>query len=167
MKRILLSISLLAVMLAAASCSTAKKAVTTPPPATTILECTQITGDGNFIVEVQGNGRNADAATEDALVYAVRGLLFDGIPGSIVNRLQSQKPLVQDESVRLAKQDYFQDFFDSGEYRQYVETLPNTFPQVVRINGGYKVKVAVILKKQLLRKHLEKDGIIKSLGSPL
>ena len=166
MKRILLSISLLAVMLVAASCGTSRKAATTPLPTTTTLECIQITGDDNFIVEVQGNGRNADAATEDALVYAVRGLLFEGIPGSMANRIQSQKPLVQDASVRTSKQEYFQNFFDKGDYRLYVEMLPNVFPHVVKVNGGYKVKVSVILKKQLLRKRLEKDGIIKSLSSP-
>lgn len=165
MKRILQSVLLFAVAFVVASCGAARKAVTTPPPATTTLECTQITGDGNFIVEVQGNGRNADAATEDALVYAVRGLLFDGIPGSTVNRIQSQKPLVQDASVRVAKQEYFQSFFNSGDYRLYVETLPNTFPRVIKVNGGYKVKVSVILKKGLLRHRLEKDGIIKSLGA--
>ena len=165
MKRIPLLFLLLTVALGAASCGAARRAVNTPPPATTTLECTQITGDGNFIVEVHGNGRNADAATENALVYAVRGLLFEGIPGSTVNRIQSQKPLVQDASVRVAKQEYFQNFFDSEEYRLYVETLPNVFPRVVKVNGGYKVKVSVILKKQLLRKRLEKDGIIKSLGS--
>lgn len=148
------------------SCSANRTAAIAPPPATTALECTQITGDGNFIVEVQSNGRNADAATENALIYAVRGLLFEGIPGSTVNRIQSQKPLVQDASVRVDKQEYFQDFFDKGEYRLYVETLPNVFPHVVKVNGGYKVKVSVILKKQLLRQRLEKDGIIKSLASP-
>ena len=166
MKRIILSVSLLAIILVAASCGTSRKAITTPLPATTTLECTQITGDGNFIVEVQGNGRNADAATEDALVNAVRGLLFEGIPGSTVNRIQSQKPLVQDASVRVAKQDYFQHFFDSGDYRLYVEKLPNVLPRVMKVNGNYKVKVSVILNKQMLRQRLEKDGIIKSLGSP-
>lgn len=166
MKRILLSILLLAVVFAAASCGVARTAVATPPPATSTMECTQITGDGNFIVEVQGNGRNIDAATDDALVYAVRGILFDGIPGSTVNRIQSQKPLVQDASIRVAKQAYFQNFFDNGDYRLYVETLPNTFPRVIKVNGGYRVKVSVILKKNLLRHRLEKDGIIKSLGSP-
>lgn len=165
MKRILLSILLLAVALSVASCGTARKVVTTPPPATTTLECTQITNDGNFIVEVQGNGRNVDAATENALVYAVRGLLFEGIPGSTANRIQSQKPLVQDASVHVAKQEYFQNLFDSGDYRLYVETLPNAFPRVIKVNGGYKVKVSVILRKSLLRQRLEKDGIIKSLGA--
>ena len=166
MKRILIPILLLAALLAATSCGITRKAVTTPPPATTTLECTQITSDGNFIIEVQGNGRNADAATEDALVNAIKGMLFEGIPGSTVNRIQSQKPLVQDASVRVAKQDYFQHFFDSGDYRLYVEKLPNVLPRVMKVNGSYKVKVSVILNKQMLRQRLEKDGIIKSLGSP-
>lgn len=157
---------LLVLCLGFASCSASRKAATTPPPASITMECTQITGDGNFIVEVIGDGKNVDAATENALVYAVRGLLFDGIPGSTANRIQSQKPLVQDASIRVAKKMYFQNFFDSGEYRLYVEALPNSIPRVVKVNGGYKAKVSVILKKGLLRHRLEKDGIIKSLGSP-
>ena len=166
MKKIQLSALLLALCLGFASCSASRKAATTPLPATTTMECTQITNDGNFIVEVQSSGRDVDQATESALVYAVRGLMFDGIPGSTVNRIQSQKPLVQDASIRMAKQEYFQNFLDNGDYRLYVETLPNTFPRVIKVNGGYKVKVSVIMKKSLLRHRLEKDGIIKSLGSP-
>ena len=156
---------LLTVGFAVASCSTGKSVVNMPPPATLTMECIQLTGDGNLIVEVQGDGRNIENATEAALKYAVRGLLFEGISGSTVNRIQSQHPLVKDAEVRLAKQDYFQNMFDSGDYRLYVESLPNMVPKVVKVSGGYKVKVLVILKKQLLRKRLEKDGIIKSLGS--
>ena len=73
--------------------------------------------------------------------------------------------LVRDAEVRVAKHDYFQNLFDSGDYRLYVEALPNAMPRIVKVNGNYKVKVPVILKKQQLRKRLEKDGIIKSLGS--
>ena len=156
---------LLTVGFAVASCSIGKSVVNTPPPATLTMECIQLTGDGNLIVEVQGDGRNIENATEAALKYAVRGLLFEGISGSTVNRIQSQHPLVKDAEVRLAKQDYFQNLFDSGDYRLYVESLPNMVQKVVKVSGGYKVKVLVILKKQLLRKRLEKDGIIKSLGS--
>lgn len=166
MRKIQLKVLMLVACFGFVSCSATRKAVTTPTPATTSMECTQITGDGNFIVEVQGNGRNADAATENALVYAVKGLLFEGIPGSTVNRIQTQKPLVQDASVRTAKQEYFQNFFNNGDYRLYVEMLPNVFPRVIKVNGDYKVIASVVLKKQLLRRQLEKDGIIKSLSSP-
>ena len=158
---------LLAVCFVSASCGTGKKVVSTPPPATTSMECTQLTGDGNFIVEVQSDGRNVDKATESALKYAVRGLLFEGIPGSTTNRIQSQQPLIKDSSLKVSKKEYFENFFDSGEYRNYVETVPNIMPKTVKTDGGYKVKVSVILKKALLRKRLEKDGIIKSLGSAL
>jgi hypothetical protein len=129
------------------------------------MECTQITGDGNYIVEVQSTGRNIEKASESALMDAVKGILFEGISGSSINRIQNQKPLVQDATVRLGKQDYFQHFFNSGDYRLYVEAIPNVPPRVVKVGGGYKVKVSVILKKQLLRRRLEKDGIIKSLES--
>lgn len=158
-------IMLLAIGLVIQSCGSSKSAATTALPSTTTLECVQISGDGNYIVEVQSQGKNIEKATESALMDAVKGMLFEGIPGSAANRIQSQKPLVQDESVRIGKQDYFQDFFSSGDYRLYAETLPNAMPKIVKVNGGYKVKVPVILKKQLLRKRLEKDGIIKSLSS--
>lgn len=158
---------LLSACFVAASCSTSKSAMKSPTPATTTMECTQITNDDNYIVEVQSNGKNVEKATESALVYAVKGMLFEGIPGSTTNRIQSQQPLVKDPSVRTTKKEYFDHLFDSGDYRLYVETMPGIAPKVVKFDGGYKVKVSVILKKQLLRKRLEKDGIIKSLGSSL
>lgn len=146
------------------SCSSQKSAVTSKISTTSDIECTQITNDGNFIINIQGNGKDADKATEDALKYAIRCLLFDGIPGSSANRIQPQKPLVKEANIRMAKQNYFQDFFENGDYRLYVDTLPNSFPRIVKVNGGVKVNVSVILKKNLLRHRLEKDGIIKSLG---
>ena len=94
-------------------------------------------------------------------------MLFEGIPGSTVNRIQSLLPLVKDASLRTTKKEYFDNLFESGDYRMYVETIPSVTPKVVKVDGGYNVKVSVILKKQLLRKRLEKDGIIKSLGSSL
>lgn len=160
------SILLLMVCLAFASCSTTKKAVNTTSPSTLTMECVQLTSDGNCIIEVQGNGRNIEQATESALVYAVKGVLFDGIPGSTVNRIQSQQPFIKDASIRVTKKEYFEKFFESGDYRLYAEVLPNSLPRIVKIGGNFRVKVSVILKKNLLRKRLEKDGIIKSLASP-
>lgn len=160
-------IVLLSVCFVATSCSTSKKAMKSPTPATTTMECTQITNDDNYIVEVQSMGKNVEKATEAALVYAVKGMLFEGIPGSTVNRIQSLQPLVKDASLRTTKKEYFDNLFESGDYRMYVETIPSVTPKVVKVDGGYNVKVSVILKKQLLRKRLEKDGIIKSLGSSL
>lgn len=158
-------ILLLTICLVAVSCGLSKSAATMALHSTTTMECTQITGDGNYIIEVQSMGRNIEKATESALMDAVKGILFEGITGSSINRIQTQKPLVHDASVRIEKQDYFQHFFNSGDYRFYVEALPNIPPRVVKVGGGYKVKVSVILKKQLLRRRLENDGIIKSLGS--
>ena len=167
MNKIRIVALLSAVCFVTASCSSSKSAVNSPTPATTTMECTQITNDDNYIVEVQSSGKNVDKATEAALVYAVKGILFEGIPGSTVNRIQSQQPLVKDPSVRTTKKEYFDNLFSGGDYRLYVESMPNILPKVVKVDGGYKVKVSVILKKQLLRKRLEKDGIIKSLGSSL
>lgn len=145
----------------AVSCSSQKSAVTSTKTSTSVIECTQITNDGNYIINVQGNGNNVDKAIEDALKYTIKCMLFDGIPGCSTNRIQLQKPLVKEANI---KHDYFQDFFENGDYRLYVDTLPNSFPRIVKVNGGVKVNVSVILKKNLLRHRLEKDGIIKSLG---
>ena len=53
-----------------------------------------------------------------------------------------------------------------NENNNVINMKKNANIRVVKVNGGYKVKVSVILKKGLLRHRLEKDGIIKSLGSP-
>lgn len=150
---------------AMSSCGTNKSVLSSPRPSSTTMECVQITSDGNFIIEVQCEGKDVENAKEEALKYSVRSLLFDGIQGSTINRIQSHKPLVTDPSTLLEKQNYFQQLFDSEEYRLYAEIMPNDLPKIVRVGGGYKVKTYVILKKNLLRHRLEKDGIIKSLSS--
>lgn len=150
---------------AMSSCGSNKSVLSSTRPSSTTMECVQITSDGNFIIEVQSVGKDVENAKEEALKYSVRSLLFDGIQGSTSNRIQGHKPLVTDPSTLLDKQNYFQQLFDSGDYRLYAELIPNDLPRIVKVDNGYKIKVKVILKKNLLRRRLEKDGIIKSLSS--
>lgn len=135
------------------------------PSAGASTECTQMTGDGSCIVLVSESGINVEVATDMALKTAVYCLLFDGIQGSSKNRIQPILPLITNESTREGSKDYFKSFFKNGLYRSYAGTVPGTVPSVTRTSKGYKVTVSVILKKEQLRKKLEKDNIIKSLSN--
>lgn len=128
-------------------------------------ECTQVTSDGSCIVLVSESGSSVNAATDAALKTATYCLLFNGIQGSSKNRIQPIPPLITDSGVHDGKKDYFNSFFKDGLYRNYAETISGTVPTVTKTSYGYKVTVSVILKKELLRKKLEKDNIIKSLSN--
>ncbi len=135
------------------------------PSAGASVECTQMTGDGNCIVLVSESGISVNAATDAALKTAVYYLLFNGIQGSTKNRIHPVPPLITNGGVRDEKRDYFNSFFKDSHYRNYAETISGTIPKVTKTSSGYNVSVSVILKKEQLRKKLEKDNIIKSLSN--
>ena len=128
------------------------------------LECIQITGDNGCIVTVQESGNTIQQASDKAAKKVIYEALFNGIPGSSSNRISEIKPLVPDASIRSNSKEYFNLFFSSGDYRNYVEILDDVMPVIVKTANGYKVTVTVVVKKELLRKKLENDDIIKSLS---
>lgn len=146
------------------TCKTSKTIAYTPSPSMQV-ECIQWASDGSCIVSIQETGPSVEAATEAALKSAVYQLLFHGLKGSATNRIQTTPALIKDESVRKEKKDYFHSFFKDGTYRNYAECIPGSIPNIVKITGGYKVTVTIILKKDSLRKKLESDNIIKSLSN--
>lgn len=152
--------------MALCSCGAPKVALS-PNTATTTFECIQMTGDNSCIVNVQEMGRDIQAASSNAIKYAVNELLFNGIPGSSSNRIPFVKPLIPNSDIKEANRGYFESLFSSGDYRRYAELFGSMPPQVVKTNSGYKVTVTLVVKKELLRKKLEYDGIIKSLSNVL
>lgn len=135
------------------------------PSANASIECIQMMSDGSCLVQVSETGGSISSATDAALRAAVYKLIFNGIQGSSKNRIQPVQPLVANESIQNEKNDYFKSFFKDGLYRNYAETMAGSVPSVRRTSSGYKVTVSIILKKELLRKKLEKDNIIKSLSN--
>lgn len=115
---------------------------------------------GTYLVEVTSYGKTVDAALAQMKKDAVHGVLFRGLTGKC-----TQKPLAGRAEVENEHKVFFDKFFGkSGDYAQYVVDDPNVAMVPVKIGKQYKVTKVVSVKKDMLRRDLEKAGIIKVLG---
>lgn len=125
------------------------------------ITCAGTGVQGTYLVEVTSYGKTVDAALAQMKKDALHGVLFKGISGKC-----SQKPLAGKAEVEYEKKDFFDKFFSaSGDYEKYVIVDQNTGLEVAKVGKReYKVTKVVSVKKDMLRKDLEKAGIIKALG---
>lgn len=134
------------------------------------------------LLKVYSYGESVDEAIERAKMDAVHAVIFKGIPGSNV-----EDPLVDDpQKAQKEHSEFFKEFFGvelldkrlrekggvrygpkSADYRLYVERSNDGSinpEDRVKVDGGYKVGVAVSVNHASLRKRLEKEGIVKEFG---
>lgn len=149
------------------SCGATRLSVNETVSSAPIIECIQITGSNDCIVSVQSTGKSIESAKADAARDVVYCLLFDGLPGSSSNRIGAQPALVPDIATRKENNEYFNRFFSSMEHLSFIKPLDEDIPKVVKTNNNYRVTTTMVVKKEALRKKLEKDGIIKSLSTIL
>lgn len=131
------------------------------------IECIQLANNGDCIVITQVNTQNLDNVTEVAITFAINELLFNGISGSLNNRIKHIKPLIQDPNIMSSKQEYFKTFYEQGIYKNFAEIHDNITPTIIKTATGYKIRTTITLKKESLRHKLESDNIIKSLTTKL
>lgn len=126
---------------------------------------------GSCIVKVWTYARNIDKAKQQAAKNAVHGIIFKGYAASTNgSRIPAQRPLVPDAATEAANAEYFSQFFaDGGVYMRYVTLVNNGTPRagdLIKVSKKqYKVGIVVSVQKDLLRKELESQGIIKALNS--
>mgnify|MGYP006988835622 FL=1 len=125
------------------------------------ISCAGIGAKGSSLVEVTSFGKTVDAALAQMRKDAVHGVLFKGMGGNCM-----QKPLAMKAELETEHESFFSKFFSSsGEYDKYVEDDVNTAVSVAKVGKKqYKVTKVLSVKKDLLRKDLEKAGILKPLG---
>ncbi len=125
------------------------------------IACAGIGVQGMYLVEVTSYGKTVDAALAQMKKDAVHGVLFCGGSGECV-----QKPLVGNAEVENEHKDFFDNFFSaSGDYTKYVVEEKNMNIIAKKVGKReYKVTKVLSVKKDLLRKDLEKAGVIKALG---
>ncbi len=125
------------------------------------ITCAGTGVQGTYMVEVTSYGKTVDAALAQMKKDAVHGVLFRGLTGKC-----TQKPLAGKVDVETEHKDFFDKFFGkSGDYAKYVVDDPNVAMVPVKVGKReYKVTKVVSVKKDMLRKDLEKAGIIKALG---
>ena len=127
-----------------------------------------IASTGSFkVFKVYSYARKRDAITQEVnMRNAIHGLLFKGLAAADVGTQGEFPAMVPDgyESHR----EYFDLFFDSGEYQQFIQLTSKGAMQagdVVKVGKEYKVGVVVSVQKDNLRKALEQAGVIKGLNS--
>ena len=119
--------------------------------------------EGTILFKIYSYGKKEDDCITNAKRNAVRAVIFDGIPGS-----DMQKPLVTEAGAEELYKDYFNVFFKkNGKYLRYVSiSTDGSIDSNDRLKVGKRVKVgiAVSVQKAALRKELESAGIIRKLN---
>jgi len=119
--------------------------------------------DGTILFKIFSYGKNEDQAIQNAKSDALKAVMFKGIPGSDL-----VSPMVRDLSAIETHKDFFQTFFKTEQYLQYVSISGDgTIDGEDRLKVGkrYKIGVVVSVQKANLRKFLETAGIIKALNA--
>ena len=124
--------------------------------------CIGTARQGVQLVEVFSYGKTVGKAIEASKRNAVHAVLFKGLQCSDGH----QPPIARDSDAEKHKA-YFEEFFSSGKYLQYVTLSGDgTIDPSDRIKTdvGYKVGIDVAVNYDALRKKLESDGIVRSLN---
>jgi hypothetical protein len=128
------------------------------------LLCNGVGVNGIYLVKCYSYGSTFEKARKKVKRDAVHGVLFKGVSANSTKGCRKQDPIC---SVSYAeKQEWFNNFFDSGDYNQYV-TLSNdgnvSASDRIKIKRGYKVGFTVAIKSDLLRKRMEKEGLARKM----
>lgn len=115
---------------------------------------------GSYMIQVWINTTKATLSTEDFKRYAVEGILFKGYARPQQERIN---PMVTD-AVKQAKSDFFNAFFENGDYSKYASVLGNTIKNLKISKKEYRLGMIVSVSESVLRKDLEEAGIISKLG---
>lgn len=119
---------------------------------------------GFKIFKVWSYGKKKELLTQDICMRnAIHGLLFKGLAANDVGT-QGNFPALCPEGYD-AHQEYFDGFFESGDYRQFIQLTSKGAQQagdvIKTASKEWKVGLLVQVNVNALRKRLEQDGIIQ------
>lgn len=121
---------------------------------------------GTKNVKVSGVGKKKDAAIERAGMNAIHAAIFQGIPGG--NNGQPTPALYPATQPSADHMQYFDDFFNSGQYTNYLTQVANpSGKDMSEVKGGIKVKVEIQVQFDKLRNDLVAAGIIKGVADAI
>lgn len=117
---------------------------------------------GRIIVKVWNYGKREKLTRQHCMRNAVHGILFKGVMGGGSTSFNKGRgPLVKEGYE--AHKDFFDKFFDSGEYLKYVDLTNNGNIQPgdrIKISGKeFKVGMICIINEKALRDCLKEAGI--------
>ncbi|MFI3285758.1 MAG: DUF6175 family protein [Rikenellaceae bacterium] len=128
------------------------------------VETLKVGADGTKYIKVSGFGKNDDAATFNAKRNAVHAAIFRGFPSAA--DANATPAICTDPSVMQNYKIYFNNFFNNGDYLQYINLTTDGVPSGadrIKVKGGYEVKIYAQIMYDNLRRRLESDGIVKAL----
>jgi len=128
------------------------------------IECVTVETNNSVTIKIWNTKSGKKYKQEQAGKDAIVAVLFSGIPGN--NGCVVQKPILTTQEEKNNFNKIEKSFFSkNGNWNNYVReaTTSNTLP--VSINEkGWKVYI-VSVSKDMLRKYLEEQKIIKSLNT--
>jgi hypothetical protein len=123
--------------------------------------------EGTYLVKVWSYSKKPDVAIEQAKKNAIHGIIFQGYSGS--GYVSGQPPLSKSPGLENEKSDFFNGFFaDGGPYLKYVSVSNDgsiAGEDRLKVGKEYKIGVIVSIRKDLLKKDLQDQGIIQGLSS--
>lgn len=121
---------------------------------------------GTKNVKVSGVGKKKDAAIERAGMNAIHAAIFQGLPGG--SNGQPTPALYPSTQPSADHMQYFDDFFNSGQYTNYLTQVANpSGKDMSEVKGGIKVKVEIQVQFDKLRNDLVAAGIIKGVADAI
>lgn len=124
--------------------------------------------EGRLLVKVWNYGKKEKITRQLCMRNAVHGVIFKGIAGGKASSLNKGHAALCPDGYS-AHTDYFNNFFESGDYMQFVELTNNGNIQPgdrIKISSKeYKIGMLCIINFNALRDRLQKDGISKGLNS--
>lgn len=115
-------------------------------------------------------GGNADKAIEKAKMNAVDAALFVGIPFDASTHgmgVSNLTPLVTQKQYK-EHENLFIEFFKKGTFMQFVREVNSAYPtgeNNMKVDGGRRVGVNLVVDYPGLRNWLKENGITKGLDS--
>ena len=121
------------------------------------------------LVKAWAVAKSADKAIEKAKMDAVTAALFNGIGFDASTHgmgVSNLGPLVKPDEYK-EHEGLFLDFFKKGEFLNYVREVNSAYPtgeNNMKVDGGRRVGINLVIDYPGLRNWLKENGVTKGLG---
>lgn len=105
----------------------------------------------------------SDADLEKAAVHGILFRDYDDVTNSGFGSVASHKALMRDATSYAQFKDFFDPFFNNGDYKDYVQVVDSS-RRVVKAGKDWKVSAIVRVNTAQLKSMLKKQGMLKDLG---
>lgn len=140
----------------------------TAPLAEAYLEGAGAGNSGSSNVRITIVAKKADKVTDkDLAKAAIHSILFKGYEDSSASGFGTSSrhaPMAGSATAENQHADFFNTFFENGDYMNYVHFVENT-RRVTKYGKQYKVSVQLSVNTASLRQDLEKQGVIRGFNS--